>query len=242
MQRIKTVRWPVRNIGGDRAFAKLRYVKGENYNILNGAYANATTLAFNTGASSGTMPTIERVLGQTPNLSILAYQYLHYRIKGIALKLTYWATTSVTPLLLYVQAASSTGENTSNQLQPSPNFPNPSITVVPEQRWTKYTVCSATAAGARPTTLRAYYSVNKVFGPDAVVKNSEDFTGQLVPNTPYWSTNSDSPARPTKGPWLQWGVTTLSGQPVSQVDGANGVMKVEATVYAEFYGKRMANE
>ena len=33
MQRIKSVRWPARNIGGDRAYCKLRYVKGARFTI-----------------------------------------------------------------------------------------------------------------------------------------------------------------------------------------------------------------
>ena len=41
-------------------------------------------------------------------------------------------------------------------------------------------------AGAAPTRLTVYYSVNKVFGPDVVVKNDESFTGQLKTTLPYW--------------------------------------------------------
>lgn len=238
MQRIKTVRWPTRNIGGDRAFTKLRYVKGQNFYIPAGAYADTQNLCFNVGASGGSLPTITSVFGSTPGLSILGAQYLHYRIKGIALKITYWATATATPIMLFTNAQSNTGLNGESQQVPSPDFIAPNVSTMPEQRWARYKVCGATNNGARPTTLKTYYSVNKVFGPDAVVKNDEEFTGQMLATTPYFSTNGDESARPQRGPWLQYGLTTLSGQANTVANGIQGTMKIEATVYAEFFGKR----
>ena len=51
MQRIKSVRWPARNIGGDRAYCKLRYVKGAEFPIVAGQYYTAQNQAMAIGAS-----------------------------------------------------------------------------------------------------------------------------------------------------------------------------------------------
>lgn len=246
MQRIKTVRYRAKNIGGDRAFCKLRYVVGNQFG-LSTTVTNSQNLAMNIGAApDGGAPgasllqpcTINGVFGNTPNLSTMAMLYLKYRIRGIKLKLTYWQTGNAAPLMLYTNAQSSNNVLGLTSDAPSPAFITPTITNIGEQRWSRYRVCNGlTAAGGKPTTLQAYYSVNKVFGPDAVVKNDEDFTGEMQLATPYWSNTIPSGANqntPIRTPWLQFGITSLDGLPTS----ATGVLKVEATVYAEFFGKR----
>lgn len=247
MQRIKTVRYRARNIGGDRAYCKLRYVVGNQFG-LSSAVSNSQNLAMNLGAApdgtgSSLLQTcsINGIFGNTPNLSTMAQLYMKYRIRGIKLKLTYWQTAAAgagAPLLLYTNAQSSNEVLGLSTVSPAPAFVTPTITNIGEQRWSRSRVCNGIAtAGGKPTSLTSYYSVNKVFGPDAVVRNDEDFTGEMQVATPYWSnsvpsgTNQNTPIRT---PWLQFGITSLDGLPVS----ATGVLKVEATVYAEFFGKR----
>ena len=113
MQKIKKVRWPVKNIGGDRAYCKLRYVIGSDFTIAAGQYNRFQNLRMNTGAvetplGSG-QQTISFVFGETPNLSTMAALYLHYRIRGIKLKLTYWQQSG-TPVVLYTNAQSDSNE------------------------------------------------------------------------------------------------------------------------------------
>lgn len=240
MQRIKSVRWPARNIGGDRAYCKLRYVVGGDFGIASGAFSHSQNLRMNTGAYESPLgpaeQTIHFVLGNTPNLSTMGALYLNYRVRGIKLKLTYWQQSG-TPVVLYTNAQSDSNEFYATT--PSPDFVTPSISVLPEQRWARYRVCGATAAGARPTVLSAYYSVNKVFGPDAVVKNDRDFVGEMSVATPYWSDNQTTGGVPVRSPWLQYGIFTLNGTALPALETVEGVLKVEATVYCEFFGKRV---
>lgn len=236
MQRIKTVRWPARNIGGDRAFCKLVYTQAQDFGIPVGTNNNTQNLAFNVGASSGALPTITSILGQTPGLQVLAATYLHYRIKGIGFNLTYWQT-SATPLLIFTNAASSSANIAPTTTGPQPAFPTITVNNTPEQRWAKTRVTSATSQGGRATTLKSYYSVNKVMGPDSVVRNDEDYTGQMSFVTPYFSADTAAGSQPIRGPFCQFGITTLSGAPVAG-DPTTGVLKIGATVYCEFFGKR----
>jgi hypothetical protein len=93
-----------------------------------------------------------------------------------------------------------------------------------------------TANGAKPTQLKVYYSVNKVQGPDVVVKNDEDYTGSMQASTPYFSNGTVAEDQPNRAPWLQFGLMTLSGGVTT--NPVTGVLKAEATVYTEFFGKR----
>ena len=93
-------------------------------------------------------------------------------------------------------------------------------------------------AGAAPTRLTVYYSVNKVFGQDAVVKNDESFTGQLKTTSPYW--DNAIGAHPVHGIWIQHGVCTISNNPVTVEQKYVYVM--QATLYTEFFGRRVMTE
>lgn len=247
MQRIKTVRYRAKNIGGDRAFCKLRYVTGAPFFIASGAVSNFQNQAINVG-SSGTVggtalqaASLNGIMGNTPNLSTMASLYLKYRIRGIKYRLTYWQTGGE-PAILYTNASSDTAALTDASTGPTPAFITPTISTVSEQRWAKSRVLNGVAQqGGRPTTLTAYYSVNKVYGPDAVVKNDEDFTGEMSPATPYWNNGSGVPGRPVRSPWVQFGLTTLSGAPAAP-NGVTGTLRVEQTVYVEFFGKRLLTE
>lgn len=249
MQRIKKVKWPVKNIGGDRAYCKLRYVIGQDFGIAQGNAFNSQNLKYNTGVwPSSVVPantSIASVFGQTPNLSTMGALYTRYRIRGIKLKLTYWQQSGP-PIVLYTNAQSDQASlhppfNTSAPTAPLPNFITPNISILPEQRWARYRVCSQTQNGGKPTVLKSYYSVNKVFGPDQVTKNDADFVGGMKPTTPYWDDINDfNTATPKLGPWCQFGIFTMNG--TNAATAVTGVMKVEATVYTEFFGKRVQTQ
>lgn len=248
MQRIRKVKWGRRNIGGDRSYAKLFYVDAKTLSIQDGTFATYQNQAINVGSFLGgggstDETSLAAVMGRTPNLSTLAALYMNYRIRGIKIKLTFWQQQGA-PVVLYTNAAPTTAEFDVDLKQPAPDFATPSISILPEQRWSKYRVCGATSNGAKPTSLSAYYSVNKVFGPDAVVKNDRDFTGEMQLASPYFTPTSSASSMtayrngPKWGPWMQYGIFNMSGDIATEGDGAVGVLKIEQTVYTEFFGKR----
>jgi len=242
MQRIKSVRWPTRNIGGDRAYCKLLYVTGNNVSILPGTSFSFVNLCMNIGAapagSNLENASINGVFGSTPNLSTMGALYTKYRIRGIKLRLTFWQLGGL-PVYLYTQATTNNATVQATSLAPDPPFNPPFIAITPEQRWAKTRVCSATAAGGRATTLSVYYSVNRVQGPDVVVKNDSNYTGQMEDTAPFFSDNTSSGSRPVNSPWLQYGIAMLNGLNAVGQEAPGGVMKVQATVYCEFFGKRL---
>lgn len=240
MQRIKSVRWPARNIGCDRAYCKLRYVKGAEFPITIGQYYTAQNQAMAIGASAAgalSSCTLTGVMGHTPHMSTMGALYTKYRIRGIKLRLTYWQTGGA-PVFLFAQATPDQGIVGGGDTAPNPDFIIPSINQLPEQRWAKYRVCQATAAGGRATSLSVYYSVNRVQGPDAIVKNDLEYTGDMQVASPYFSTGSGDTERPVRSPWLQFGIGTLAGNVTTTETLVTGVLKVDQTVYCEFFGKR----
>lgn len=244
MQRIKTSRWPVRNIGGDRSFCKLRYVKGSAFDIPEGAASLSQLQVMNVGAYPGASNllqsmTLNGVMGETPNLSTMGALYTRYRIRGIKIRLTYWQLGGA-PVILFTNAAPDVNNLTVASTGPNPAFITPNITTTTEQRWAKYRVCQATANGGKATSVSAYYSVNRVQGPDTIVRNDRDYTGEMQPATPYFANSSGVADTPQFSPWMQWGIATLSGTPA--VAGTQGVIKVEQTVYCEFFGKRIQTQ
>lgn len=245
MQRIKTVRYQARNIGGDRCFAKLRYVRGQGFAPPVAQEAAVMAFPFNVGAQQtghSHDKSISGFFGTTPNLSTLARFYTKYRIRGIKIRLTayYIPDADDPPLVLFTTAQTSAGPTFDSE--PTPPFPPPNIDDTPEQRWTKYKVVSNQGAGGAPTSISAYYSVNKVFGPDNCVKNDSDFIGDLITGPPYWSdavpilTDYN---RPTKGPWLMYGFFTLDGAKLIPTT-VNLTLKTEVTLYTEMFSKRPA--
>nr|DAO36065.1 MAG TPA: Capsid protein [Cressdnaviricota sp.] len=238
MQRIKKVKWPTRNIGGDRAYCKLRYVIGRDLGIATSTGFTTQGVIFNLGAGSSVNPqavSINGNFGNTPGLQTMAALYQNYRIRGIKLKITYWQVSGP-PVVLYTNAAA----NTSGFPTASISFPivTPNISILPEQRWARYRVCSQTQNGGKPTVLKSYYSVNKVQGPDNVVKNDVDYIGQMQVATPYWGTTSAT--TPLKGPVCEYGIFTMNG--ANATTAVVGTAKIEVTVYTEFFGKRTQTE
>lgn len=243
MQRIRTYRYRSRNIGGDRARVKLYYSATQNMDMSQGQSSSEIVWCPNVGATSNTMFSgISRRFGSTPGLSTLAQQFLRYRIRGVKLRYTIIPVNvdpaNHIPVNFYVNAQASGVEITDNSTGPTPSFPALQGTVTPEQRWSKWAPVRYPMAGASPTVVKAYFSVNKVFGPDQIVKNDESFVGQLKTTPPYWDTASF--AHPVQGIWVQHGVATMNGlvAPIAETF----IVQTQATFYAEFFGKRVSVE
>lgn len=215
MQRIKTYRYRARNIGGDNAFVKLRYAIGTTLTVpTTDSFVQMNPMQMNNGNG------LFNFLGQTPGLSLMAAQFTNYRISGLKLRITAWPSQSTLPMVLFTNAADLTGN-----VLTTPNSSN-----LPEARWAKYKVCNPTPAGATPTVLNVYYSVNKVTGPDISTKTDLDFTGSVLPGAPYWL------LAPNDGPFYTIGLYMMSG--VNPPAPTSCILKIEATVYAKFYGRR----
>ena len=215
MQRIKTYRYRARNIGGDNAFVKLRYAIGTTLTIpTTDSYFQMNPMTFNSGND------LFNLLGSTPGLSIMAAQFTQYRIAGIKLRITAWPSQSALPMVIFTNAA-----DLPTNVLATPNSSN-----LPEQRWAKYKVCNPTPAGATPTVLNSYYSVNKVTGPDITTKTDLDYTGSIANVPPYWL------LPPAAGPEFTIGTYMMSG--LNPAAPTSIILKIEATVYAKFYGRR----
>lgn len=215
MQRIKTYRYRARNIGGDNAFVKLRYAIGTTLTVpTTESFVQMNPMQVNNGNG------LFNFLGQTPGLSLMAAQFTNYRISGLKLRITAWPSQSTLPMVLFTNAADLVGN-----VLTTPNSSN-----LPEARWAKYKVCNPTPAGATPTVLNVYYSVNKVTGPDISTKTDLDFTGSVLPGAPYWL------LPPNDGPFYTIGLYMMSG--VNPPAPTSCILKIEATVYAKFYGRR----
>ena len=75
-----------------------------------------------------------------------------------------------------------------------------------------------------------------------MVKNDREYIGEMKLASPYWGDNPTTEAVPRRSPFLQFGLFTLNGDVVRPNEDVLGVLKVEATVYTEFFGKRASTE
>lgn len=216
MQRIKTYRYPRRNIFGDRSLIKPFIVTGQTVTIPTTASFVSSNLQYNN------WPAIASAFGQSPGLTAIGQRFDRYRIRGIKLKITAWPDQNAlnTPVVLFTNAAQDT-----TQLEGAPT-----VSRLPELRWSKYRVCSNAGTGGKPTVLTSYYSVNKVWGPDSTVKNDLDFTGET-----NFSSLISSWTTPAAGPFLQYGLFTMGG--TNPTTAINVTLKIEATVYCTFWGR-----
>lgn len=110
-------------------------------------------------------------------------------------------------------------------------------TVIPEQRWVKWKyIQSGFLYGARATKLRFYFNVNRVFGPDRIVKGSEAFTGRT---DTLDSTNSGFSSllvnRPTDGPGLQ--IMIYSVDNIGYEGGTLFNVQIDWTFYVKYFNK-----
>jgi len=144
------------------------------------------------------MPGLASQFTTFPGASLMGQTFGNYRIRGIKFNITCWPVNEDFPVCVYTNA----GTDASSLII------NPTIDKLPEQRWARWKVISAAGAGAKPTRLSVYYSVNRVYGPDAVVKNSANFIGSTGGNAALssWTT-------PDVGPVFQYGFFTMSNNP-----------------------------
>lgn len=220
MQRIKTYKYPRRNIFGDRSLIKGFIVTGQTVTIPTVSSFVTQNLQYNS------WPAIATAFGNGPNIGTLGARFDRYRIRGIKLRITAWPDQNSlnTPVVLFTNAANESGNLVAN----------PTVAQLPEVRWAKYRTCSNAGTGAKPTVLTSYYSVNKVWGPDQTVKNDLGFTGETnFGNVP------SSWVAPAVGPFLQYGLFTMGG--VNPTAAINVTLKIETTVYCTFWAKQTSN-
>lgn len=217
MQRIKTTRWPVRNPFGDNLYYKLRIVAG----AVNSMPTTGSSLVVFTAQANNAAAYVNS-FGPGPGLTQLSAAFQKYRVMGVKVKLTAWPdAASPQPICLFTNASADA------------TFPAPTVSILPEQRWGRYRVIASAATGARPTSLTSYYSINKIYGPDQVVKNDVEFTANTATSTPYFGT------APSAGPNIQWGFFTLSG--VNPTAAINCTIKTEITLYLKYFFKAELN-
>ena len=215
MQKMRTVKWRTRAPFGDKLFYRPRFVFGTTMTIASGSSFVAANFQMKS------MPALNAYAGDAPGVTDMGAQFLRYRIRGLKVKYTYWPDATAPPMVGFVNACSA-----ASQLPPSP-----AINVLPEQRWSRYSTLTVPANGAKPTVIRQYYSVNKVYGPDQIVKNDVDFTAITSTSGPaFWSA-------PAVGPVFQYGLMTMSG--LNATAALNVVAKVEITPYIEVFSRRL---
>lgn len=215
MQRIKTIKWPIKNPMGDRLFYKPLTVYGGVLVIPTTDSFVSQNLNFNDPVA------IAALWGNSPGVDLAGNNFGKFRVRGISLKITVWpdATSAGTPICVYTNAAGDAGAL----------VPTPTVSRVTEQRWSKYRVCRSAATGATPTVLKVYYSVNKILGPDNIIKNDADYVG----DTNFTNIGGWTP--PAVSPVLQYGLFTMSGlNPTAPI---NATVKIESKYYLEFFEK-----
>lgn len=223
MQRIKSTRWPARNPLGDRLFYKAVFSIGGHF-VGNPAAAN---WVIENNGQFNSFPDLMSFVGNnlSPGLDILGGSFENYRVRGVAFTYTVFPTPDAAthPFCIFADA-SADGEWPTTM----------AVNVAPELRWCKYRVCGVAGAGAKPTVFKVYFSTNKVYGPDKVVKNSMQFLG----NTNNFNPSPVTWNPPALGPWLRTGIFSLSGDnlPTDGTILANYMVRMK--VYVEFFGKK----
>lgn len=202
------------------------------------AAAASQQFMFGAGSSTYGNKAIYDTFGSTPGLNFMGQMYTNYRIRAIKVRQTAFNVSSgpYEPLQLYINAQADGTKDHPGKGGPVPPFVLPGQAQTGEQRWAKTAIIRNAQAGARPTTVSAYYSVNKVQGPDIMIKNDKDYTGQMQTATPFWDTSSIDGTAPRFSPWIQMGIYTLSGAPPDTEQKVTVSNRV--TLYVEFFGKR----
>ncbi|AKE44323.1 capsid protein [Apteryx rowi circovirus-like virus] len=217
-QRIKRTRWPVDNPFGDNLFYKVRFSYGTTLTIP------TTASSINLGFQMNSLASIISSAGNAPGLNSLGNAFVNYRIRGLKTKMTLWPDSATVPIVAYHLAGASQSEMASI---------TPNVSTLPELRWQKYRTCNYAAAGAKPTRLNSYFSVDKVYGPDAVVKNDSNFVGNITTAAPPAPPVFGAPGL---GPGFRFGLFTMSG--LNPTVAVNCVTKIEFTAYVNFFSKR----
>jgi len=219
MQRIKKIRWPTRNPMGDALYYKFKATYGKAVNILD-ATSNIDIIP---AVQFNSIPALAALFGNAPGLTFLANSYEKYRVTGVTVSHTVWPTPDAIYQPTYVYT------NAGGTLDDVDDVP--SVSTIPEMRWTKSRLVRMPSEGGKPTTISTYYSVNKIMGPDSVVRNDLDYTGETVIGAP---TGWDPPAN---GPLLRTGLYTMTGANVS--GRQDQAVKTTLTVHCKFFQKRL---
>lgn len=222
MQKTISRRWRPRNPFGDRVFYKAFITTAVPFAVPTAGRVQNTQFGF------GDMAAISAQFGSAPGLSEFRQLFSRYRVRGIKLSMTYYYVPVVgsPPVFIYANAA-----HAASSLVPVSGVNAISYATLPEQRWAKSRICQNAGNGGRPTRLSVYYSVNKVEGPDNIVKNDLDYTADTdIPPNPWQG--------PLQTPWLQFGVCSLNGNAFPATADTVSTMKVGVTVYLQGWQRR----
>lgn len=186
-------------------------------------------------------PNDNQLFGSIPGYTRFREAYTQYRISGIKLNIIVYGNYVYSrPWCVYVDAQSSRPATsvtlpTPEQESPDPAWGTPSITELPELRWSKYRMIQNAANGGKPTRLSVYYDVNKVQGPDISIRTDKDLTGTMSPSSGPLLRQS-----PKVTPWLRFGIMPISSvAPPSAQPDVNEIFyyRLNATVYVKGYGR-----
>lgn len=229
--RVKTVNWNSRNVGGDRANAKLFFVASRSFTVAPSETSASLQFPMNAPhiTASGQVSWIN-LFGNAPGARSLAGLYSNYRVRGVKLKFTYFPTVYAAPMVGFVDAQAD-----ASVITDTPSFPAPAIQTTGEQRWAKTKLINNPNQGGSPSSISVYYSVNKVQGPDNVVKNDMDYVGSTKFDAPFFDEVSvGSEFGPRRGPTVQFGIYPLVHPVPSPVTVQ---VKMEGTLYISYFSK-----
>lgn len=255
MQKLYRSKWRKNNPVGDTLQAKVCVTQRDNMvaqtslnhiQILQPDFPNSRTPRLNDPIGLlGRFGSDNAGRGYNNSSSALAAQiFRRYRCKGVAATITvtpFWDTlvqpgvseqTRRYMLCAWANAeAIPTGGNASGPTM----FPFANI--IPEQRWKKYRVIQqGWIYGGKPTKLRFYFNVNKVYGPDRIVKGDVNFTGQTDSFEAGGSGFAPLPvARPQAGPGLQIMIYTVDGNAFT--NGVAFTIQIDWTFYIKYFQK-----
>lgn len=178
--------------------------------------------------------------------SLLASQiFRRYKCKGVA------ATVTVTPRFAgsnpspaeqtrrFIVAAWANSENIVTGRNVSGTGPGTFdfSTVIPEQRWVKWRpIQQGWIYGGKMTKLKFYFNVDRVFGPDRIVKGDADFCGVTDSLDTSLSGFSSSLAnRPIIGPGLELLIYALDNQAITASWAFD--VQINWTFYVKYFQK-----
>lgn len=210
----------MRNPFGDRLFYKALTTWGS---VVLSPSANQW-FAF-PATQFNSMPDLAARFGSLPGLLALSNVFYQYRIRGVKLTMTAWPSIDAfpVPICMFIQGASRN------------EFSDASMVNGPEQRWFKYRTVRNAANGATPSSVSMYLNVNKIFGPDQIVKNDQAFIGSVpTAGSPPNAWNAPTSA----GPWVRAGFFTLDGLN-TQAGAVRVTVKFSLIIYLEMFGKRV---
>lgn len=199
---------------GDQLKYKIRVVLGTTRTIPSGSDFVGVAWQFNSLAALVTN------IGSSGGMATLSSWFERYKMYGIKLKITYWPLApNSQPICGFINGSANS------------TLPVVSVAETPEQRWAKYKVLSFPGQGTRPTTLTHYLSAKKVWGDHtSFISSNLEATVNVV--APHFNT-------PVVGPYIQYGLFTLNDQNAAADILCD--MKIEATAYCRFWGRREQN-